>query len=297
MGKRLFSEHKPAKDVFLEVDNALDRKLSKIIFEGSDSELTKTFNTQPALMAVSLAIIRVIESELDKKISSFVDIVAGHSLGEYSALCAINSIDLEDTARILELRGKSMQQCVKSFPTKMTAVMGMEIKDIEKSLFSEPNNICEIANDNCPGQAVISGHESAVDKTKETCKKNGARALIDLKVSAPFHCSLMQPAADSMQAAFESISIKKPDIKFINNVNADFESNPSIIKNLLVQQVVNKVRWRESIKLICSAGVTSIFEIGSGKVLTGLNKRMNIGCDFSNIEEFNEIKTFLEKLT
>lgn len=295
MGKKLFSEHKPARDVFLEVDEALNRNLSKIIFEGTDSELTNTYNAQPALMAVSLAIIRVIENELGKKITNFINVVAGHSLGEYSALCAIDSLKLTQTAKILELRGNSMQDCV-SAPTKMTAILGMKIKDIEKCLFSEQNNICEIANDNCPGQAVISGHESAVNKTKERCKKKGARGLIDLNVSAPFHCSLMQPAADIMQKALENIQIKEPVIKFINNVNADFASKPSIIKNLLIEQIVSKVRWRESIELIYKSGITNIYEVGSGKVLTGLNRRMQINCDFSKIEEINEIKFFLEKL-
>lgn len=295
MGKKLFSEHKPARDVFLEVDEALNRNLSKIIFEGTDSELTNTYNAQPALMAVSLAIIRVIENELGKKITNFINVVAGHSLGEYSALCAIDSLKLTQTAKILELRGNSMQDCV-SAPTKMTAILGMKIKDIEKCLFSEQNNICEIANDNCPGQAVISGHESAVNKTKERCKKKGARGLIDLNVSAPFHCSLMQPAADIMQKALENIQIKEPVIKFINNVNADFTSKPSIIKNLLIEQIVSKVRWRESIELIYKSGITNIYEVGSGKVLTGLNRRMQINCDFSKIEEINEIKFFLEKL-
>lgn len=295
MGKKLFSDHKPARDVFLEVDEALNRNLSKIIFEGTDSELTNTYNAQPALMAVSLAIIRVIENELGKKITNFINVVAGHSLGEYSALCAIDSLKLTQTAKILELRGNSMQDCV-SAPTKMTAILGMKIKDIEKCLFSEQNNICEIANDNCPGQAVISGHESAVNKTKERCKKKGARGLIDLNVSAPFHCSLMQPAADIMQKALENIQIKEPVIKFINNVNADFASKPSIIKNLLIEQIVSKVRWRESIELIYKSGITNIYEVGSGKVLTGLNRRMQINCDFSKIEEINEIKFFLEKL-
>lgn len=295
MGKKLFSDHKPARDVFLEVDDALNRNLSKIIFEGTDSELTNTYNAQPALMAVSLAIIRVIENELGKKITNFINVVAGHSLGEYSALCAIDSLKLTQTAKILELRGNSMQDCV-SAPTKMTAILGMKIKDIEKCLFSEQNNICEIANDNCPGQAVISGHESAVNKTKERCKKKGARGLIDLNVSAPFHCSLMQPAADIMQKALENIQIKEPVIKFINNVNADFTSKPSIIKNLLIEQIVSKVRWRESIELIYKSGITNIYEVGSGKVLTGLNRRMQINCDFSKIEEINEIKFFLEKL-
>tara|TARA_B100000989_G_C19507966_1_gene457413 strand:+ start:497 stop:1387 length:891 start_codon:yes stop_codon:yes gene_type:complete len=295
MGKKLFSDHKPARDVFLEVDEALNRNLSKIIFEGTDSELTNTYNAQPALMAVSLAIIRVIENELGKKITNFINVVAGHSLGEYSALCAIDSLKLTQTAKILELRGNSMQDCV-SAPTKMTAILGMKIKDIEKCLFSEQNNICEIANDNCPGQAVISGHESAVNKTKERCKKKGARGLIDLNVSAPFHCSLMQPAADIMQKALENIQIKEPVIKFINNVNADFTSKPSIIKNLLIEQIVSKVRWRESIELIYKSGITNIYEVGSGKVLTGLNRRMQINCDFSKIEEINEIKFFLEKL-
>tara|TARA_B100000575_G_C23099596_1_gene634370 strand:+ start:743 stop:1708 length:966 start_codon:yes stop_codon:yes gene_type:complete len=297
MGQDLYKGHKVGRDVFDEVDESLNQKLSKIIFSGSESELRLTSNTQPALMAVSLAIIRVIEFELKKKISDFVEIVLGHSLGEYSSLCSIGSITLRDASILLRKRGTAMQNSVKNINTKMSAVIGLEIDQVEEILGSidfKKNDLCEIANDNCPGQIIISGTESGVNEASLKLKDLGARSIIDLNVSAPFHCSLMNQASIELKNSIESTNFMKLPTKFVSNVSANFEDDPQKIKELLIKQVFCRVRWRESILKVKNYGINKIIEVGAGKVLTGINKRMKLDINLENISNLKEIDTFME---
>ena len=296
MGKKLYDDHRVARDVFDLVDETLKFKLSKVIFDGPESELTSTINTQPALMAVSLALTKVIESESKMEFSEIASIVCGHSLGEYTALCSINSLNIPDTANLLSIRGKAMQESVLSEDTNMKAIIGLEIDLVQKFIDENiSNKICEIANDNCPGQVVLSGHSDQVEKISEICKKNGAKITIDLKVSAPFHCLLMKPASLKMKEALSKVNLSKTTTRFINNYSAKFEQDPVNIKNLLVKQVISRVRWRETINLISDSGVNKIIEIGSGKVLTGLNKRMKLNLEMENISSLEDVDAFLKK--
>ena len=297
MGQDLYKEHKVGKNVFDEVDESLNQKLSKIIFSGSESQLRLTSNTQPALMAVSLAIIRIIEFELKKKISDFVEIVLGHSLGEYSSLCSIGSITLRDASILLRKRGNAMQNSVKNINTKMSAVLGLEIDQVEEVLGSidfKKNDLCEIANDNCPGQIIISGTESGVNEASIKLKDIGARSIIDLNVSAPFHCSLMNQASIELKDSIESTNFMKLSTKFISNVSANFEDDPEKIKELLIKQVFCRVRWRESILKVKNFGINKIIEIGAGKVLSGINKRMRLDISLENVSNLEEIDKFME---
>ena len=297
MGNDLYLKSKIGKEVFDNVDQSLNEKLSDLIFKGEEKDLQLTRNTQPALLAVSMAIIKIIEFELKKKTADFVDVVLGHSLGEYSALCSIDCISQSSAAKILRIRGDAMQNAVKNCDTSMVAVIGLELKKIEDEISKIKNNdnICEIANDNCPGQVILSGTKSLVESISKKLKLLGARSVIDLKVSAPFHCSLMKNASLIMREALKDVQLKEPQTKFINNVNADFVSNPTEIKKLLVDQVESRVRWRESILKASKLNLDLIIEIGPGKVLTGLNKRMNIDAQYFNISTLDDINSFLEK--
>ena len=296
MGLELYKNHVKAKEVFDIVDEALNQKLSTIIFHGNEEQLKLTSNTQPALMAVSIAMVKVLENELGKKLKEFTEIVLGHSLGEYTSLCSIDSLDISSAAKLLRIRGDAMQNSVKNIETRMVAVIGLELEIIEDLLrkSKEKDFLCEIANDNCPGQVILSGYKESVDKFSETLKSSGARSVIDLQVSAPFHCSLMKPAADVMSKAFQDISIKKPIIKFVNNVSADFIDEPDEIKKKLIEQVYKRVRWRESIMKVSKSKIDKIIEIGSGKVLTGLNRRMKINQDFFNLSSISDIENFIK---
>ena len=296
MGLELYKNHVKAKEVFDIVDEALNQKLSTIIFHGNEEQLKLTSNTQPALMAVSIAMVKVLENELGKKLKEFTEIVLGHSLGEYTSLCSIDSLDISSAAKLLRIRGNAMQNSVKNIETRMVAVIGLELEIIEDLLrkLKEKGFLCEIANDNCPGQVILSGYKESVDKFSETLKSSGARSVIDLQVSAPFHCSLMKPAADVMSKAFQDISIKKPIIKFVNNVSADFIDEPDEIKKKLIEQVYKRVRWRESIMKVSKSKIEKIIEIGSGKVLTGLNKRMKINQDFFNLSSMSDIENLIK---
>ena len=295
MGQDLYLEHKVAKDVFQLVDETLNRNLSKIIFLGESDELTKTYNAQPALMAVSVALVRVLEYELKKNFFEIASIVSGHSLGEYSALCSINVLSLEDTSRLLEKRGKSMQSSVKNEETLMTAVLGIEIQLVEEIINKNDDvGVCDVANDNCPGQIVLSGHRSKLENISNKLKNLGAK-VININVSAPFHSRLMQPAADVMQNELENVKFNKFKTKYINNVEANFCDDVGKIRKLLVEQITKKVRWSETIKLIASKGHKNIIEVGSGKVLTGLNKRMGLDLNTFNIGSMREVEDFLNK--
>ncbi len=297
MGSELYKNHQKAKEVFDAVDEALNEKLSKIIFHGDEEQLKLTSNAQPALMAVSLALVRVLENEVGKKLTDFTEIVLGHSLGEYTSLCSIGSLDISSTAKLLRIRGNSMQNSVKNIETRMVAVIGLELEIIEElldKLEEEKDFLCEIANDNCPGQIILSGFKTSIDKFSKILSSSGARSIIDLQVSAPFHCSLMKPAADVMLKALQDVNIKKPIIKFINNVSAEFIDKPSEIKKKLIEQVYKRVRWRESIIKVSKSKIDKIIEIGSGKVLTGLNRRMKIDQDLLNLTTINDIENFIK---
>lgn len=297
MGLDLYKNHKIARDVFDEVDEALNFRLSKIIFEGPDESLKLTVNTQPAIMATSLAVVKVLEDELKKDISSFSEVVLGHSLGEYSALCSINSISISETAKILQLRGKAMQESVGGIETKMVAVIGLDIVNLETELRKftlKKNEVCEIANDNCPGQIILSGTKNAIEEFSIILKKIGARSVIDLNVSAPFHCSLMNEASKIMKKVLEVTDLKNLNTKFISNVNAKFENDTNKIKSLLIDQISSRVRWRESILLAENTGPKVFVELGNGKVLSGMNKRISKNISSQNLADMKGIGQFID---
>ena len=297
MGRDLFENHHVAREVFEEVDDTLNQKLSKITFNGPENELTLTENTQPAIMSVSMALVRVIEHESKKKIYEFSDTILGHSLGEYSALCSLNSLNLKDSTSLLRKRGKAMQDSVMNLKTKMVAVIGLDLKKVERIIEENnvgSNEICEIANDNCPGQVILSGTENGVTFISEILKDNGARSIVDLKVSAPFHCSLMDKASDMMKGYLNDITLKDLRSNFVSNVTAEFEKNSEKIKELLIKQVSSRVRWRESI-IKSTNKINSIVEIGPGKILTGMSKRINKDYNLFSISNLEEINIFLKK--
>ena len=274
MGAELAKAHASAQSVFEEVDAALGQSLSRIMFEGPIETLTLTENAQPALMAVSLAAMRVLE-EQGIRLADRVKFVAGHSLGEYSALAAAGALSLADAARLLRTRGRAMQDAVPVGKGAMAALLGVGREAAEK-LASEAaqGEVCQVANDNEPTQAVISGAKSAIERAAQLAKAHGVRRFIPLNVSAPFHCALMQPAADAMAAALAQIEIKAPEVPLVANVVAAPISDPAEIKRCLIEQVTGTVRWRECVITMAAAGVTDICEIGSGRVLSGLAKRI-----------------------
>ncbi|KEG20006.1 ACP S-malonyltransferase [Bartonella bacilliformis] len=296
MGKMLTEQFVEARMVFEEVDDALGEKLSHIIFEGPEDVLTLTANAQPALMAVSLAIIRVME-KLGLNIESKVKFVAGHSLGEYSALCAAGTFSLADTARLLRIRGNAMQKAVAVGEGLMAALIGLDEQEVEEICKAvEKEGICQIANDNGGGQIVISGEAKAVQVAVEIASEKGAKRAILLPVSAPFHSSLMQPAADVMKDALGTVNMVAPVIPLIANISAAPENDPERIFMLLVHQVTGQVRWRETIEWFGAYGVDMLFEIGSGKVLTGLARRINKDIKGLTIGTAKEIEETLKIL-
>ncbi len=275
MGRELAQAYKAAQDVFDEVDNALGEPLSRIIWEGPKDVLTLTENAQPALMAVSMAVIRVLEVEKGFKLADKVAYVAGHSLGEYSALAAAGAISVSDAARLLRARGKAMQQAVPVGQGAMAALLGVGLDVAEKvAAEAAQGDVCQIANDNEPTQVVLSGHKTAIDRVAEIGRKHGVRRAIPLPVSAPFHCSLMQPAADVMAEELAKVEVRRPVVPVVANVLAEPISDPEEIKKRLVGQVTGTVRWRESVLKMSELGVGDFYEIGAGKVLTGLIKRI-----------------------
>jgi [acyl-carrier-protein] S-malonyltransferase len=258
---------------FREVDDALDYKLSQIIFDGPQEDLTLTQNTQPALMAVSLAVMRVLESQANINISKF-SLTAGHSLGQYSALAAANSLSISEAARLLKIRGESMQKAVPIGKGAMVAVLGADMETVKKVADEAANHgICTIANDNCPGQVVLSGEKIAIDQVAEIAKAHGVKRCISLPVSAPFHCNLMQPAAEAMEKALAITELLNPSIPVIDNTTVSPITDGKEMKGLLVKQVTGQVRWRETIEYFQQQGIERVYEIGAGKVLTGLFKK------------------------
>jgi len=299
MGAQLADAFASARDVFAEVDEALGQKLSVLMREGPEDQLTLTENAQPALMAVSVAVIRALKVEFDFDVAKAA-YVAGHSLGEYSALAAAGAISLSDTARLLKLRGQAMQRAVPGGQGAMASLIGpktdLALAEAAAAAGAEVG-VCVVANDNNAGNIVISGEKAAVDRAIEKAKELGARA-IPLNVSAPFHCPLMQPAADEMAAALASATILAPAVPVVANVLARPENDPEVIRRLLVEQVTGRVRWRESMEWMASEGrVTRFVEVGSGKVLTGMAKRIAPDAESLPLNTPEELEAFARGVT
>jgi [acyl-carrier-protein] S-malonyltransferase len=274
MGAELAKAYAPARAVFAEVDEALGQSLSTLIWVGPEDQLTLTENAQPALMAVSLAVIRVLEAEKGLSLKDSVAFVAGHSLGEYSALAAAGSLSLADTARLLKTRGQAMQAAVPVGEGAMAALLGADLSQAQElAKAASEGEVCAAANDNAPGQVVISGTRAAIERAVALAPKFGARRAVLLPVSAPFHCALMQPAAQVMQEALSEVKISGPSVPLVANVLASAISDPEAIRARLIEQVTGMVRWRESMLYLRDQGVDSLYEIGAGRVLTGLARR------------------------
>jgi len=293
MGKELAAAYPEAKAVFDEVDAALGEKLSAVIFEGPEDTLTLTANAQPALMAVSMALIRVLEARgLD--LAKAASYVAGHSLGEYSALCAAGMFSISDTARLLRIRGNAMQAAVPAGEGAMAAIIGLENADVEAACAEgSAHGAVQIANDNGGGQLVISGLKPAVEAAAAVATEKGAKRALMLPVSAPFHSSLMQPAADAMREALSGVAKSAPVVPVIANVRAAPVSDPEEIARLLVEQVTGQVRWRETVAWFAANGVDTLAEIGAGKVLTGLARRIDRSLTGINVSGPDDIDPFL----
>jgi [acyl-carrier-protein] S-malonyltransferase len=275
MGKSLADQFPAARVVFAEVDESLGQSLSNLMFDGPEEELTLTANAQPALMAVSMAVLRVLQQEAGLDLSKHVSFVAGHSLGEYSALAAAGSLTITDTARLLRIRGNAMQAAVAPGVGAMAALIGLDFATAAAVAAEAAfDDVCQAANDNGGGQVVVSGSKAAVERAIELAKAKGAKRAVMLTVSAPFHCALMQPAADAMAEALSNVNLVAPIVPLVGNVAAVAGTDPVAIREALVRQVTGTVRWRESVEWMAAQGVTRFVEIGSGKVLTGLVKRI-----------------------
>lgn len=295
MGRELAEAFPVARDVFAEVDEALKQKLSKLMWEGPENELTLTENAQPALMAVSVAVARVLAEQGNWTIAEKAALVAGHSLGEYSALAAAGTFSLADTARLLRTRGQAMQKAVPVGVGAMAALLGVEI-DQAREIAAEAaqGEVCEAANDNAPGQVVVSGAKAAVERAMALSAEKGYKRSVLLPVSAPFHCALMQPAADVMASALAEVRMTAPVVPLVANVTASRTSDPEEIRRLLVAQVTGTVRWRESVLAMKAAGVDSLVEMGTGKVLAGLAKRIDKEIVATSLHTPADIEAFLK---
>lgn len=293
MGKTLAANFAAARQVFENVDAALGSKLSAIIFEGPGDTLTLTENAQPALMAVSLAAMRVLQTEAGLDLARDAQFVAGHSLGEYSALAAAGAFTVADAARLLRTRGQAMQKAVPVGAGAMAALIGLEF-DAASAVAAEAaqGEVCQAANDNGAGQVVVSGNKAAVERAVEIAKTKGAKRAMLLPVSAPFHCALMQPAADVMAEALAKVSVKRPAVPVVANVLAKAISEPDEIVRALVAQVTGTVRWRESVAFMAGAGVTKFYEVGAGKVLSGLIKRLAEGASVGAIGSPEDVASY-----
>jgi [acyl-carrier-protein] S-malonyltransferase len=293
MGKGLAEAFAPARRVFEEVDAALGEPLSEMIWNGPAETLTLTQNAQPALMAVSLAAMRVLEAEAGVDLKRDAAFVAGHSLGEYSALAAAQAFSIADAARLLRVRGRAMQKAVPVGAGAMAALIGLDYSDAKMVAAEAAGaDVCTAANDNGGEQVVLSGNKAAVERAVEIAKTRGAKRAMLLPVSAPFHCALMQPAADAMAEALAKVSVKQPCVPLVANVLAQPISDPASIVRCLVEQVTGTVRWRESVLFMAQAGVTTFYEVGAGKVLTGLIKRIAPGANASAIGTPDDVTKF-----
>jgi [acyl-carrier-protein] S-malonyltransferase len=289
MGRDLAEAWPEARAVFHAVDEALGEKLSALIWEGEIEALTLTRNAQPALMATSMAVMAALKAEGVEVTAA--DYVAGHSLGEYSALAAAGALGLEDAARLLRLRGEAMQEAVAPGEGAMAAILGLDF-DTVAALVEEAakGEVCAAANDNDPAQVVVSGHAGAVLRAVELAKEKGAKRAVPLPVSAPFHCALMQPAAEAMAGALEAVDLRAPSVPLVANVTARPESAPDIIRRQLVEQVTGRVRWRETVAWMASDGVTEIWEIGAGKALSGMVRRIDKAVETRAVGTADEVR-------
>jgi [acyl-carrier-protein] S-malonyltransferase len=292
MGKDLYENFETAREVFKTVDDILGVNLSKIMFEGPAEELTKTENTQPALMAVSIALVQVLEKDFGKKFSDLCAFTAGHSLGEYSALCAAGAISLAQTAKLLQIRGLEMAKCGEKTQGAMAAILGVEIEVANAiALEAAQGEICQVANDNSVGQIVLSGSKAAIDRAIEIAKAKGAKRALALPVSGAFHSALMNDAQIAMKAALANAEIKEPVVPVIANVTANIVTNPTEIRDLLARQITGAVRWRETMLFLEQQGVEEVIEIGSGKVLAGLVSRTCPNLKSRSIQTSEDLKT------
>ncbi len=294
MGQELLAAFPVARETFEEIDDALGQNLTRLMAEGPAEELTLTENAQPALMAVSIAALRVLEKEGGIDLSKTVAFVAGHSLGEYSALAAAGTFGLADTARLLKTRGQAMQKAVPVGQGAMAALLGAEL-DLAREIAQAAANgeVCSPANDNAPGQVVLSGATAAIDRAIEIATERGIRRSVKLPVSAPFHCAMMAPAADVMEKALTGVDMVRPIVPVVANVTAAPAENPEDVRRLLVEQVTAMVRWRESVLAMRDAGVDTLIELGSGKVLSGLAKRIDRDLTAMNVETPADVETVL----
>lgn len=298
MGQALAEAFLAAKELFLEVDDALDQHLSRLIWQGPEAELTQTENAQPALMAVSLAVIRVLERDGKFQWAKHATLVAGHSLGEYSALAAVGAFSVAQTARLLKARGMAMRNAAPPGISGMAALLGADFAQAEEVTkeASKGSEVCVIANDNAPGQIVISGHKAALERATEIAKTKGIKRLMMLPVAAAFHSPLMAPAAREMEDLLATETITPPRVPVISNVSVNPESDPDTIRRLLVEQVTGRVRWRETIAGMRDRGITSVVEIGAGKVLTTMAKRIDKDLPATSIETPQEVEAFMKTL-
>ena len=297
MGRDVACAFKSAREVFDEIDDVLGQNLSKLIFEGPEEDLILTENAQPAIMAVSLAVMRVLSVDGGIDLSKTATCVAGHSLGEYSSLAASGCFELADTARLLKTRGRAMQEAVPVGEGAMAALVGLDLADIVSiALEASEDGVCNAANDNAPGQVVVSGDTAAVGRAIELAMKRGAKRAIKLPVSAPFHCALMAPAADAMTEALASVSMSQLSVPVVCNVTASVVTDIYEIQKLLVEQVTGMVRWRECVLTIKGLGVDTLVEIGTGKVLSGLVRRIDKDLNAIQVGTPESIEDFLNGL-
>ena len=297
MGNKLLAAFPIARQTLEEVDDALGQNLTKLIAEGPLEDLTLTENAQPALMSISMAAMRVLETEGDMQIDKVAEFVAGHSLGEYSALAASRTFELSDTAKLLKVRGQAMQRAVPVGEGGMAALLGADLEQAQEiAEMAAENEICAPANDNAPGQVVLSGATGAIDRAIAIANERGIRRSVKLPVSAPFHCAMMAPAADVMESALSEVDIVRPLVPVVANVTAAPAENPDDIKALLVRQVTAMVRWRECVLMMRESGVDTLIEVGSGKVLSGLTKRIDRDIKILNAETPSDIEAVLQKL-
>ncbi|MDA0239686.1 MAG: ACP S-malonyltransferase [Proteobacteria bacterium] len=295
MGRELAGAFQTARHLFQEMDDSLNQKLSTLMFEGPEEELTLTENAQPALMAVSVAVARVLEIDGGQKLADTAAYAAGHSLGEYSALTAAGTFEFATAARLLKARGKAMQQAVPVGEGAMAALIGIEMDALEKVLSAlGKGDICAVANDNAPGQIVISGATAVVNRVGELAKEKGAKRAISLPVSAPFHCPMMAPAAEVMARELESANMVAPSFAIVPNVTAAAETDPDALRRLLVEQVTARVRWRESIGYMRDNGVDTIVELGAGNVLTGMTRRIDRELSGTALQSPEDIEAYLK---
>ena len=295
MGLALSEAFPAARLVFEEVDDALEQKLSTLMFDGPGDKLTLTENAQPALMATSIAVVRVLKDECGISLTETAKFVAGHSLGEYSALAAVDALALADAARLLKQRGMAMQEAVPVGEGAMAALLGLDLDAVQQVAdVASEGGVCSCANDNAPGQVVVSGSKTAVERAAEIASQKGARRVVMLPVSAPFHCSLMQPAADVMAEALTRMNIREPKVPIISNVTATEMTDPDDIRTHLVQQVTAMVRWRESVLYMREKNVDTLIEMGSGKVLSGLARRISSDLTAKAIQNPNDFDSFVK---